>query len=100
MVFHNYNLLFYRELVFEKAYCQYRLNQPHDALKTLNAATSLSSQLKELKAQILYRLERYFFAVTVATITAIVMSCSVEICRHLNLINVSDTKNVSTHTGI
>jgi signal recognition particle subunit SRP72 len=45
--------------VFEKAYCQYRLNQPHDALKTLNAATSLSLKLKELKAQILYRLERY-----------------------------------------
>jgi signal recognition particle subunit SRP72 len=51
--------LFYRELVFEKAYCQYRLNQPQDALKTLNAATSLSLELKELKAQILYRLERY-----------------------------------------
>lgn len=45
--------------MFEKAYCQYRLNQPQDALKTLNAATSLSLELKELKAQILYRLERY-----------------------------------------
>lgn len=51
--------LFYRELVFEKAYCQYRLNLPQDALKTLNTAASFSLKLKELKAQILYRLERY-----------------------------------------
>jgi hypothetical protein len=45
--------------VFEKAYCQYRLNLPQDAMKTLNSAASLSLKLKELKAQILYRLERY-----------------------------------------
>jgi signal recognition particle subunit SRP72 len=45
--------------VFEKAYCQYRLNQPQEALKTVNGLTSLSLKLKELKAQILYRLERY-----------------------------------------
>ena len=45
--------------MFEKCYCQYRLNQPQEALKTLNAITSLSMKLKELKAQILYRLERY-----------------------------------------
>ncbi|PSN45652.1 Signal recognition particle subunit SRP72 [Blattella germanica] len=46
------------DLIFEKAYCQYRLNQPQDALKTLNSVTQLSLKLKELKAQILYRLER------------------------------------------
>ncbi|KAJ1525695.1 hypothetical protein ONE63_008906 [Megalurothrips usitatus] len=47
------------ELIFEKAYCQYRLNQPEEALKTVNSEPQLSVKLKELKAQILYRLEKY-----------------------------------------
>ncbi|XP_046384994.1 signal recognition particle subunit SRP72 [Ischnura elegans] len=46
-------------LVFEKAYCQYRLNQPQEALKTINNVAALTLKLKELKSQILYRLERY-----------------------------------------
>lgn len=45
--------------MFEKAYTQYRLNQPAEALKTVNAAGVLEPKLKELKAQILYRLEQY-----------------------------------------
>ncbi|CAG2065061.1 unnamed protein product, partial [Timema podura] len=48
------------DLVFEKAYCQYRLNQPQEALKTLDLVLTLSLKLKELKAQILYRLERFY----------------------------------------
>ena len=55
----NFFILFFSDLVFEKAYCQYRLNQPQEALKTLNSLSQLSLKLKELKAQILYRLERY-----------------------------------------
>lgn len=47
-----------RNLIFEKAYTQYRLNQPGEALKTLQGV-SLDAKLKELKAQILYRLENY-----------------------------------------
>ncbi|XP_034235450.1 signal recognition particle subunit SRP72 [Thrips palmi] len=47
------------DLTFEKAYCQYRLNQPQEALKTVNSEQQLSVKLKELKAQILYRLEQY-----------------------------------------
>ena len=48
-------------LVFEKSYCEYRLNLPEKALKTVDAANinPLPDNLKELKAQILYRLERY-----------------------------------------
>ncbi|KAG8226883.1 hypothetical protein J437_LFUL005642 [Ladona fulva] len=46
-------------LIFEKSYCQYRLNQPQEALKTINAVNTLTPKLKELKSQILYRLERY-----------------------------------------
>lgn len=48
----------FSELILEKAYCQYRMNQVQDALKTVNTVENLTFQLKELKAQILYRLER------------------------------------------
>ncbi|KAK7793568.1 hypothetical protein R5R35_000404 [Gryllus longicercus] len=47
------------DLDFEKAYCQYRLNQPLQALKTVNEASNVTLRIKELKAQILYRLEKY-----------------------------------------
>lgn len=48
-------------LLFEKAYCEYRLNRPGISLKTIENANlnPLPSNLKELKAQILYRLEQY-----------------------------------------
>lgn len=49
-------------LVFEKAYCEYRLNTPEKALKTIDSAnlpTPLPPKLKELRAQVLYRLERF-----------------------------------------
>ncbi|XP_065369457.1 signal recognition particle subunit SRP72 [Calliphora vicina] len=48
-------------LVFEKAYCEYRLNKPENALKIIDEAhlPSLPPNLKELKTQVLYRLERY-----------------------------------------
>ncbi|XP_071447805.1 signal recognition particle subunit SRP72 [Hetaerina americana] len=46
-------------LIFEKAYCQYRLNQPQEALKTIECVSNLTPKLKELKSQILYRMERY-----------------------------------------
>lgn len=52
------NLLGFRDLILEKAYSHYRLNQVQEALKTVNSATNLTFQLKELKAQILYRLEK------------------------------------------
>lgn len=44
-------------LVFEKAYCQYRNNNPELALKTIELGEErpLSNNLRELKAQILYR---------------------------------------------
>lgn len=46
---------------FEKAYCQYRLNQPEDALKTIDGhfQEPLAENVKELRAQVLYRLERF-----------------------------------------
>ncbi|XP_052738506.1 signal recognition particle subunit SRP72 [Bicyclus anynana] len=47
------------ELVFEKAYTQYRLNCPKEALETVDSAPELTPALKELRAQILYRLEQY-----------------------------------------
>lgn len=49
------------QLVFERAYCEYRLNTPEKALKTIDAVTEkpLPSNLKELRAQVLYRLERF-----------------------------------------
>lgn len=50
------------DLVFEKAYCEYRLNVPEKALKTINSANlsnPLPPNIKELLAQVLYRLERF-----------------------------------------
>ncbi|XP_075223088.1 signal recognition particle 72 isoform X2 [Lycorma delicatula] len=50
---------FAENMIFEKAYCQYRLNQTQEALKTVNSCANPSLKIKELTAQILYRLERY-----------------------------------------
>jgi len=49
------------DMDFEKAYCEYRKNQPEAALKTVEAVNlnPLPPKLKELKAQILYRLEKF-----------------------------------------
>lgn len=50
-----------QNLVFEKSYCEYRLNQPEKSLKTIQDSkiNPLPPSLKELKAQILYRLEKF-----------------------------------------
>ncbi|XP_071533763.1 signal recognition particle subunit SRP72 [Panulirus ornatus] len=47
------------ELAFEKAYCEYRLNQVAAAYDTICKAAEVSPRVQELQAQILYRLERY-----------------------------------------
>uniref|UniRef100_A0A8D3D3V9 Signal recognition particle subunit SRP72 n=1 Tax=Scophthalmus maximus TaxID=52904 RepID=A0A8D3D3V9_SCOMX len=47
------------EVVFEKAYCEYRLNRVESSLKTIEAAAEQTDKLKELYGQVLYRLERY-----------------------------------------
>ncbi|XP_068090365.1 signal recognition particle subunit SRP72 [Hyperolius riggenbachi] len=46
-------------IAFEKAYCEYRLNKIENALKTIDCAPQKTDKLKELKGQVLYRLERY-----------------------------------------
>ncbi|KAJ3587530.1 hypothetical protein NHX12_011127 [Muraenolepis orangiensis] len=46
-------------LVFEKAYCEYRLNRVESALKTIEAVSEQTDKLKELYGQVLYRMERY-----------------------------------------
>lgn len=49
------------DLVFEKAYCQYRLNQINDAYDTIKRATNAAPSIRvnELLAQICYKLEKY-----------------------------------------
>uniref|UniRef100_A0A672GFH8 Signal recognition particle subunit SRP72 n=1 Tax=Salarias fasciatus TaxID=181472 RepID=A0A672GFH8_SALFA len=47
------------EVVFEKAYCEYRLNRVESSLKTIEGAAEQTDKLKELYGQVLYRLERY-----------------------------------------
>uniref|UniRef100_A0AAQ5YKD0 Signal recognition particle subunit SRP72 n=1 Tax=Amphiprion ocellaris TaxID=80972 RepID=A0AAQ5YKD0_AMPOC len=47
------------EVVFEKAYCEYRLNRVESSLKTIEGAPEQTDKLKELYGQVLYRLERY-----------------------------------------
>jgi len=48
-------------LIFEKAYCEYRINRPEVAFMTIESANlnPLPANLKELKAQVYYRLEQY-----------------------------------------
>lgn len=50
-----------QSLLFEKAYCEYRLNKSEVALKTIEGANlnPLPANLKELKAQVYYRLEQF-----------------------------------------
>ncbi|CAG9855199.1 unnamed protein product [Phyllotreta striolata] len=56
----NKNPQFLQKLIFEKAYCYYRANKPDDALKIIESTEGeLDYRIKELKAQILYRLEKY-----------------------------------------
>jgi signal recognition particle subunit SRP72 len=47
------------DVVFEKAYCEYRLNRVESSLKTIESASDQTDKLKELYGQVLYRLERY-----------------------------------------
>ena len=50
------------DLLFEEAYCLYRLNKPELALETLEnngKRNKNSDRVKELKAQVYYRLEMY-----------------------------------------
>lgn len=54
-------LFYYRPFSFEKSYCLYRLNRPEEALQIINEETELGDNFKELKAQILYKLEKYVF---------------------------------------
>ena len=44
---------------FEEAYCLYRLNETSKALEAINKAKNPELKHKELKAQILYRLEKF-----------------------------------------
>ncbi|XP_074605547.1 signal recognition particle 72 isoform X2 [Brevipalpus obovatus] len=46
-------------LIFEKAYCEYRLNKVEDCLETLKKSTEPDFREKELKCQALYRIGRY-----------------------------------------
>ncbi|CAH1103592.1 unnamed protein product [Psylliodes chrysocephalus] len=56
----NKNPQFLQGLIFEKAYSYYRANKPEEALKTIESSEEeLDYRIKELKAQILYRLEKY-----------------------------------------
>ncbi|KAL1493170.1 hypothetical protein ABEB36_011279 [Hypothenemus hampei] len=56
----NKNPEYFINLIFEKAYCFYRLNRHQEALEVIEKSEELSDlRIKELKAQILYRLELY-----------------------------------------
>lgn len=53
-------MLFFSDLVFEKAYCYYRVNKHKEALDIIEQNEERADlRIKELKAQILYRLERF-----------------------------------------
>lgn len=47
------------DLQFEKAYCLYRLNRIQEAWNLLQNSSHSNDKLKELSAQVLYRLEKY-----------------------------------------
>lgn len=47
------------DVSFERAYCLYRLNRTEEALAALGPASGDDFRNKELRGQILYRLEKY-----------------------------------------
>lgn len=51
------------DLVFEKAYSQYRLNCPKEALETVDSASELTPALKELRYE--FKLIVYLFYILV-----------------------------------
>lgn len=53
------NNKFNLDLQFEAAYCHYRLNDPHKAMKLLDEVINPQVKHSELRAQVLYRLEQY-----------------------------------------
>ncbi|XP_064465558.1 signal recognition particle subunit SRP72-like isoform X2 [Ornithodoros turicata] len=55
----NQNSKHVGDVAFEKAYCLYRLNKIKEAWKILGNIPNPSFKVKELKAQVLYRLENY-----------------------------------------
>uniref|UniRef100_A0A1A8G3P3 Signal recognition particle subunit SRP72 n=1 Tax=Nothobranchius korthausae TaxID=1143690 RepID=A0A1A8G3P3_9TELE len=58
-VMNTHSKLLGSDVVFEKAYCEYRLNRVESSLKTIESAPEQTDKLKELYGQVLYRLERY-----------------------------------------
>lgn len=67
LVLINKNPLLSKDLIFEKAYAEYRLNRLEESLRSLQMSPATDSEpsraetfrIKELEAQIYYRLERY-----------------------------------------
>ncbi|CAH0562321.1 unnamed protein product [Brassicogethes aeneus] len=56
----NKNPQWVTDLVFEKAYCFYRVNKHNEALEIIEQYDEVSDlRIKELKAQILYRIEKF-----------------------------------------
>ncbi|XP_054167221.1 signal recognition particle subunit SRP72-like [Oppia nitens] len=47
------------DLMYQKAYCEYRLNNVEEAINTLDLIKEQDFHVKELRAQALYRLERF-----------------------------------------
>ncbi|XP_030594854.1 signal recognition particle subunit SRP72 isoform X2 [Archocentrus centrarchus] len=66
-VMNTYSKVLGSEVVFEKAYCEYRLNRVESSLKTIESAPEQTDKLKELYGQVLYRLERYSECKTIYT---------------------------------
>lgn len=58
-IFNNHFKIFRSALNFEKAYCEYRLNQVEEALETLKLSEANDFAKDELKIQALYRIEDY-----------------------------------------
>ena len=47
------------DLTFEESYCLYRLNKPEEALAIIEESGKKSEKIRELQAQIYYRMEMY-----------------------------------------
>lgn len=46
-------------MYFEQAYCLYRCNRPQEALNIIDDLEDLNPKMLELRAQVLYRLDRF-----------------------------------------
>lgn len=73
LLIHSHSFSPLSDVVFEKAYCEYRLNRVESSLKTIESASHQTDKLKELYGQVV----RHFDKTVI-----LLQQCKVTLCAH------------------